>query len=101
METTPRINSALLPKYRNRTVRLTGFVLSNSVVTATDNGQVNIMVPQGEQLPVQSFCEIIGRVNQDNSVSASAISDLGPFLDVASYDAMIFRALEFPHVFGW
>ncbi|KAI0806244.1 hypothetical protein BC629DRAFT_1486471 [Irpex lacteus] len=66
-QTSPRVNSARLGDYVNRTVRLTGKVLRFSdssedvVLQASDGGEVKVVLIPGSASAISStFVEIIG-----------------------------------------
>ncbi|KAI7872795.1 hypothetical protein BDF14DRAFT_1716545 [Spinellus fusiger] len=77
---TPRINSSLREKYIDKTVRLTGKLLTFSgdtaLVEATDGGQVLVKLNKQSSWNT-AYIEIIGRIEKDFSIFEYKSTPLG------------------------
>ncbi|KAG0177739.1 hypothetical protein DFQ29_004466 [Apophysomyces sp. BC1021] len=99
---TPRINSVLREKYVDRTVRISGKVISFSgdtaVIQATDGGQVLVKL-NGENQWGTKFVEVIGRVEKDFSVMEFKSSNLGESFDLDLANKVVEYGQKCPELF--
>ncbi|KAI0090381.1 replication factor A protein 3-domain-containing protein [Irpex rosettiformis] len=91
-QTSPRVNSARLSDYRNRTVRLTGKVLrftdsDDVILQASDGGEVKVvMIPGSASALSSTYVEVIGVVQSADTIKAQACinngDDLGNYFNI-------------------
>ncbi|KAI9504100.1 replication factor A protein 3 [Coemansia spiralis] len=76
---TPRINSSMIQQYTNTTVRVVGKVLqtqgSGFVLETSTGGQV-VVIPTVECTYSSQFVEIVGRVQNDGTISGYSAVNL-------------------------
>ncbi|KAG0227042.1 hypothetical protein BGW42_004524 [Actinomortierella wolfii] len=100
--TTPRVNSAMLGNYKDKNVRFVGKIINHNaeraVMLAADKGQVQIHM-NSESAYGTPYIEMIGKVNEDLSISEIASYNLGDNFDLDTYNAMIVKAQQFPDIF--
>ncbi|KAF9163515.1 hypothetical protein DFQ27_003030 [Actinomortierella ambigua] len=100
--TTPRVNSAMLANYKDKNVRFVGKIINHNgeraVMQAADKGQVHIHM-NAESAYGTQFIEVIGKVNEDLSISEIASYNMGNEFDMETYNAMIVKAQLFPDIF--
>ncbi|KIO32736.1 hypothetical protein M407DRAFT_95526 [Tulasnella calospora MUT 4182] len=82
---TPRVNSALLPKYVGRTVRLTCKIIKlqgeTAIVKAPDEGQVTVKLTMDSNIS-DDFVDIIGKVEDANTIKMYRSSNWGSNVDL-------------------
>ncbi|KAF9086736.1 60S acidic ribosomal protein P1-alpha 3 [Mortierella sp. AD031] len=99
---TKRINSAMLHNCIGEHVRLVGRIESRNgmlaTVIASDKGTVQVHMNESSQYGTKVM-EIIGRVNQDHSVTEMTSANFGDHFDLDTYDAFVVKAQRFTSVF--
>jgi len=91
---TPRVNKALLPNYLGRTVRLVGKVdgidsaSGICVLNTSDRASVNVVVNPMSHYDSQ-FVEVLGKVNNDLSISDMSVTNLGTNFDLDIYEQFL------------
>lgn len=92
---TPRIHAALLPSFSGKTVRLVGAPLGypsgNEVTLRSSDGQnVKVSLQQCDASAFPAKCvEILGRVNDDLSMTAFKATSFGDSFDLKLHDELI------------
>ncbi|EDR08063.1 uncharacterized protein LACBIDRAFT_297715 [Laccaria bicolor S238N-H82] len=80
-----RVNSARMPKFLNKHVRLPCKVLKlsgdSATVQASDGGEVNVHLLPNEHI-TETYVEIIGKVVEPTMIQMLACINLGPDLDL-------------------
>ncbi|KAJ6584283.1 replication factor A protein 3 [Mycena sp. CBHHK59/15] len=89
-----RVNSALLPRFLGKSVRLVcrpaKFSGSTVTVVASDGGEVTIMLtPECTQMTSDSYWEVLGSVVNATSVRIHQAIKMGPDLDMKLVDDTI------------
>ncbi|GJE87105.1 hypothetical protein PsYK624_031880 [Phanerochaete sordida] len=83
----PRVNSARMPDYQGKNVRLSGKVLrlndsANEVILqAPDGGEVRVKFVQAPALTSQ-YIEVVGNVTAPDALKGHAVIDLGDDYDL-------------------
>ncbi|KZO94246.1 replication factor A protein 3 [Calocera viscosa TUFC12733] len=99
---TPRINSKRMQYYVGQVVRMTGKMLrvngDTAIIESTDGGQVEVRLSRDSHLS-DDFVEIIGNVEDPHTLKMLAGCDMGPDLDMQTWDTMIEMMHKFPHIF--
>jgi len=97
--TSPRVNSALLPKYIGRTVRLTCKVIKlqgdNAIVQAADGGQVTVKLLRDSNI-TDTFVDIIGKVVDEHTLRMLQVNNWGSDIDLE----LVNQTVEQLHRFG-
>ncbi|KIP12337.1 hypothetical protein PHLGIDRAFT_17705 [Phlebiopsis gigantea 11061_1 CR5-6] len=97
--TSPLVNSARLPDYQNKTVRLPCEVIRSDpnanevVVKASDGGQVRVKLVGGVTMK-KGFFEVVGNVVNNEAIKAHAIIDLGENLDLSLVDFVVEKSRD-------
>ncbi|KAF5379926.1 hypothetical protein D9757_007215 [Collybiopsis confluens] len=90
--TSPRVNSAFLPKFVGRMVRVPCKVLTTTdtavTVQSTDGGEISITFA-GDSGITSTFVEIIGKVVDEQTVKKFAVINHKVDLDMQSMDGLI------------
>eukprot|EP01096_Ripella_sp_DP13-Kostka_P015358 TRINITY_DN715_c0_g2_i1.p1 TRINITY_DN715_c0_g2~~TRINITY_DN715_c0_g2_i1.p1 ORF type:complete len:121 (+),score=54.76 TRINITY_DN715_c0_g2_i1:45-365(+) len=104
MEPAPRINKALMPQYLGRTVRLVAKVSA----PPDRNQDAQVESSDGERVTVHqanpgnysnAFIEVIGKVNNDGSVTEYTSSSFGNDFNLPNYNEMILLAHMHQEIF--
>ncbi|KAF8068904.1 replication factor A protein 3 [Lyophyllum atratum] len=80
-----RVNSARLPDFVGKTVRLTGKPLQRNAdfvtVQASDGGEVTVQLLR-DVIVGDSYVEVVGKVVDATTIKMMSLIDLGPDLDM-------------------
>ncbi|KAH9815589.1 replication factor A protein 3 [Melampsora americana] len=92
--TTPRINSSMLPNFIGRVVRISGKLIScnfqsDAVIESCDGGQITVLVAQNSPIGTDSYLEIIGKVESDNTIREMDTCNFGEDYDLALAQAVV------------
>ncbi|GLB42321.1 putative replication factor A protein 3 [Lyophyllum shimeji] len=81
-----RVNSARLPDYVGKTVRLACKPLQRSAdlvtVQAADGGEVMVQLLRDVDIDASSYIEVVGKVMDATTVKMMSVIHLGPDLDM-------------------
>ncbi|EGG12222.1 uncharacterized protein MELLADRAFT_70702 [Melampsora larici-populina 98AG31] len=89
---TPRINSSMLPNYIGRVVRISGKLISlqtEAVIESTDGGQITVIVAPNSLIGSDTFLEIIGKVESDNTIREMDTCNFGENYDLQLAQAVV------------
>lgn len=77
--TTPRINSPLLNKFHDKTVRIIGKVESQDgdLVSFDANGPLKVKADGTTEYTVGKFYEVVGKVTTDDELISYSCTDFG------------------------
>ncbi|KAG2218150.1 hypothetical protein INT45_007853 [Circinella minor] len=99
---TPRINSELREQYVERTVRLTGKIVTYSgqtaVIEAPDHGHVMVKV-NGENNWSGTYVEVIGRIEKDFSITEFKSCSLGDDIDLDLANKVVEYGQKYKEIF--
>ncbi|KZT60977.1 replication factor A protein 3 [Calocera cornea HHB12733] len=99
---TPRINSKRMQYYVGQVVRMTGKMLrvngDIAIIESTDGGQVEVRLSRDSHLS-DEYVEIIGTVEDENTLKMLAGCDMGSTFDMQSWDTMTEMMHKFPAIF--
>ncbi|KAG9088538.1 hypothetical protein FS749_002091 [Ceratobasidium sp. UAMH 11750] len=98
----PRINSARMPQYIGRHVRLTCKVIKtqgdNIIVQASDGGQVEVKLSAGQEAR-DTYIEILGKVVDSSRLVASQVFQQGDSLDLEVIDQLVELMHKSPEIY--
>ncbi|KAL1918793.1 uncharacterized protein VTP21DRAFT_2815 [Calcarisporiella thermophila] len=101
-QVTPRVNSVLLEKYRGKVVRIVGKIIQHSgnygVIEASDNGHVRVQL-NNENTWGTPYVEIIGRVNDDLSITEFTSSNFGENFDLKLHNQLVQASQRYVELF--
>ncbi|KAI8815806.1 replication factor A protein 3 [Fimicolochytrium jonesii] len=105
----PRVNSALLPKCNGKNVRLVGKVLAvnpgsgEALFEACDQGQVTVHMIPGSPVSEATgkIVEVLGRVQPNLSIQEAGSTVFEKGWDPTAYNKMVTAAMEHDALFGW
>ncbi|PVV04150.1 hypothetical protein BB560_001351 [Smittium megazygosporum] len=99
---TPRINSSLLPKYVDTTVRIVGKVQEHRgtsvILQASDKKPVTVELSPDCQI-ASEYVEIIGKVQNDLKVSGYSSIPLSENFDLDAYNGLVLASNSNPTIF--
>ncbi|KAK9470737.1 replication factor A protein 3 [Dipodascopsis tothii] len=100
-EITPRVNAPLLSKYQDRTVRLVGKVteLRGDNASLDSDGHVTVILNRDSNLREGNACEIIGKVQSDNTVRMLDGTDFGANFDMTAANTLVGLIHKHPAIF--
>ncbi|KAJ7037876.1 replication factor A protein 3 [Mycena alexandri] len=88
-----RVNSAMLPRYCGKNVRLTcrpiQFMGDSATVAASDGGQVTIKLLPDSHMAPDTFYEVIGKVTNGKHIKMYHYIPVGNALDIKMVDDTI------------
>ncbi|KAJ7691722.1 replication factor A protein 3 [Mycena rosella] len=91
--TSTRVNSALLPRYAGKNVRLTcrpiKFMGSTATVAAPDGGEVTVTLLPDTHMAPDAYYEVIGSVVNPTTIKMYQCIDMGTNLDMKLVDDTI------------
>lgn len=90
--TTPRINSSMLPNYIGRVVRISGKLISlqtDAVIESTDGGQITVIVAPNSPIGSDTYLEIIGKVESENTIREMDTCNFGDNYDLNLAQAVV------------
>ncbi|KAJ7266909.1 replication factor A protein 3 [Mycena haematopus] len=91
--TSIRVNSALLPRFPGKNVRLTcrpiKFNGSSATVAASDGGEVTVTLLPDTHMAPDTYYEVIGSVINPTSIKMYHCISMGPDLDMKLVDDTI------------
>ncbi|KAJ0405592.1 hypothetical protein ATCC90586_000369 [Pythium insidiosum] len=101
--TAPRVNKKTLGAYVGRTVALVGLVESHQptavVLRASDGGMVNV-APQPGSDYTSKYVEVIGRVQDSETIGEYAVTAFGENFELDTYDQFVQLAqTKYRHLF--
>ncbi|KAG0222519.1 replication factor A protein 3 [Mortierella sp. GBAus27b] len=100
--TTPRVNSAMLSKFVGQDVRFVGKIhkqdATRGQLIASDKGNIEVHRSPDSRWGTH-FVEIIGMVNEDETISERASINFGNDFDLDTYNELVMKMQQFPSVF--
>ncbi|KAJ7185517.1 replication factor A protein 3 [Mycena filopes] len=101
--TSVRVNSAMLPQYQGKNVRLTcrplQFMGESATVQASDGGQVTIKLLPDTHMAPDTFYEVIGSVSDPTTIKMYHYIPMGNALDLKLVDDTI-KLMHDPRFFS-
>ncbi|GAA6059748.1 hypothetical protein JCM10212_001956 [Sporobolomyces blumeae] len=99
---TPRVNSAKLALYTGKTVRVCGKVVTladdSAILETSDGGQITVKLDRMTNLQ-DTFVEVVGRVDNDNTVTELVSQNLGDSFDLELAEKVVELTHSLPEVF--
>eukprot|EP00736_Rhodelphis_marinus_P014174 Rmarinus@m.29040 len=90
---TPRVNSALVSRYRGRDVRIVGQVKELDAGTITlqcsDGVKVRVAIDQVQDRNYDNFVEVVCHVGNDDSLREVAHYNLGSNFEMKNYNELV------------
>ncbi|KAK6516773.1 hypothetical protein TWF506_006662 [Arthrobotrys conoides] len=89
---TPRVNASYVSNFTGQTVRIAGKVIQihGGSATIDAQGTVAIHLDAGTHIKtVGNVVEVIGKVNNDQSIKELFSSDFGPNVDLSAIEAVV------------
>ncbi|RPD56025.1 replication factor A protein 3 [Lentinus tigrinus ALCF2SS1-7] len=101
---TPRVNKALMAKFRGQTVRVVAKLITlndgRAIVETSDGGEIEVSLPRNEDLDCQ-YLEIIGKVEDERTLKMLGHVKFSDNTDMKIWDQVvqIWHDAKFAHMF--
>ncbi|RVD80695.1 uncharacterized protein DFL_008589 [Arthrobotrys flagrans] len=89
---TPRVNASYLSNFTTQTVRIAGKVIEIQGGSATIDAQGTVVIHLDGDTNIKTVgnvVEVIGRVNNDQSIKEFVSSDFGPNVELSAIEAVV------------
>ncbi|KAK6357064.1 hypothetical protein TWF718_001391 [Orbilia javanica] len=89
---TPRVNASYLANFSGQAVRIAGKVTQIQGGSATIDAQGTVVIHLDADANIQevgNVVEVIGKVNNDQSIKAFVTTDFGPNVELSAIEAVV------------